>query len=198
MIFMKNIDYYYDKIKKCDSFEDINSLSISTIENYVVPGLYSFLLTEKNEDVGCIRAFMQTLHQEYFVTPHSHRYNHEIIMIKGECQQILYEETSIRSDDYSQFYRKSTIEYLNSPGKYRHSLGGHLGQYVRRNKRLEEGQRFRLNSDEIHSIFFNKGAIALIKEGPDIDCMSYILQPIAKDELINTFQVNEWAFRKIK
>lgn len=58
------------------------------------------------------------------------------------------------------------------------------------------GETYSMSSDEVHSIYFTKGAVVLFFQGPDVADTSYILEPVANGVHVPTFRVEPWMFRQ--
>lgn len=163
---------------------------ISVIQNYVIPGMKSSLLID-NGGFGKVRLFKMTREHDYYVIPHSHRFNFECLVLSGEVNNVIYE---ICSD--GDLHCQTTLKY-NSIGNYVREEGA-FQQYSQRTERYRSGDSYSMYSTDIHSIGFSKGASVLIFEGPTLSYESTILQPIVNGKIIPTFKVEDWMFERVK
>jgi hypothetical protein len=54
-----------------------------------------------------------------------------------------------------------------------------------------------MTADQVHSIFFSRGAIVLFFEGSKESDTSIILEPFVNNEIVPTFKVEPWMFKKV-
>ncbi len=163
----------------------------SPIYNYIVPGLVSWLLGERNKDGSCTRVFEMTRNQDILITPHSHRFGFECDVIRGEVEQTLW----IDGAD-GDLYSPTELTYKNEPGQYAKCL---LQPQLFRpvTAIYKTHQQYRMGPSDIHSIRFAKGSIVLLQEQCAVTDRSVILEPFVDGERLPTFQTQPWMFRKV-
>ncbi len=174
--------------------ETINQMKHSPIRNYGgIPGLTSWLISSPGAQ-GCVRLMeCSRTHQEP-ITPHSHRFDFECLVLAGNVQNIIWEPASISSigDDE---YQSTVLRYSGAPGEYEKESATngwwHIKKYT-----YQCGDAYRMKADEVHSIFFGRGASVLFFEGPKVSDSSIILEPVVDGEVVPTFKVEPWMFKR--
>jgi len=159
------------------------------ISNYVIPGLDSYLILDNGSE-GKIRLFESTRNHQESITPHSHRFDFTCCVISGEVKNRIWNYNY----QYDHFM-KTTLKY-NDIGDYEKTQEDSYG-YKYEDTIYNEGDCYSMRSDEIHSIYFSKGAKILFFEGPTLSDSSIILEPFVDGEVIPTFEVKPWMFKKI-
>lgn len=172
---------------KGDLISHLKNNVSSKIENYVVPALSSLMIGDAK-----IRIFEANRDQEYFVTPHSHRYDLFSLVLKGSVKNTIYSHADgvEEAEEYAvSFIEESGFDYLV---KYSHNA-----KYLKENRFYEEGQGYFMPADFIHTIKFSKDAVVLIFEGKQLQKGSTVLQPVdASGNIIPTMKVEPWMFNK--
>ena len=173
------------------NIELLMEMAHSPIRNYVVPGLTSWLISAPSVN-GAVRMFECTRNHQEAITPHSHRFDFQCLVLEGRVRNRVWYESSSGSGDE---YRETTLVYDGGVGKY--SKGGKkFSHYTYCEDTYSDGETYAMRAHEIHSIFFDKGTRVLFFEGPTISDMSVILEPVAYGETIETFKVEPWMFQK--
>lgn len=170
-------------------------LNGETIKNYVTAGLTSTLLGERNKkDGSCVRLFSAE-RETSDITPHSHRFDFQCYVICGQViNKIYYRPHSSETGD---LFQESVLK-----GK----LGEYTKEYIEKGQHIykcsediyEAGSWYGMNRAQIHSIVFKKDTKVIFFEGPNITDNSVILEPIIDGEVIPTFKVEPWMFKKVK
>jgi len=158
------------------------------ISNYVIPGLDSYLILDNGPE-GKIRLFESTRDHQESITPHSHRFDFTCCVIAGEVKNRVWSW-----DRFGDKFMKTTLIYSNI-GEYEKNQED-ADSYGYRDHIYKEGDCYSMDSNEIHSIYFSKGAKVLFFEGPTETDSSIILEPFVDDEVIPTFEVKPWMFKK--
>lgn len=164
----------------------------SPVRNYAIPGLTSWLITEPT-DKGCVRMFeCERTHVEP-ITPHSHRFDFTAFVLQGQVTNRIWREDEADGDLYSVglLPKKGA-----GPGHYMNAVGQKLRKFSFTDCAYGTGDSYMMRSHEIHSIYFTRGTIVLMIEGPDVDEKSYILEPIVDGQRIPLFRVEPWMFKK--
>jgi hypothetical protein len=159
------------------------------VRNYAIPGLTSWMISESK--TGNIRMFEMTRDHIEPVVAYSHRFNFHCVVLHGEVENILFDQ-SLDGDLYSPIYQI----YDGSIGSYKTERSNLRIRYNQISQKYYEGDQYSMCSDEIHSIRFKKGTKVLFFEGSDVSDKSIILEPIVDDEIILTFKVEQWMFKK--
>lgn len=183
------------------SYENMNGLNLenflklahSPLQNYIVPGLTSSLIGERSEQGGITRLFVNTRTQHDHITPHSHRFNFQCLVLRGHVLNTVF-----RQDDSGDEYGSTVMMYNGRAGNLsvNHSLGTDIGRWVFDVKRFNAGAWYGMSYDQIHSINFSRDAVVLFFEGPQITDSSVILEPVVDGEVIRTFKTEPWMFRR--
>lgn len=171
------------------NFSLIDDMTSGTIENYIVPGLRSQLLGAS--EFGKVRMFAIDRDQQEFVTPHSHRYDLQCIVLAGEVHNTIWTPRNEEGDEYA----VSELHYDGKPGAYTPSSTYlETKRFIQRTRQYHSGQSYYMKYDEIHSIRFLCGARVLVLEGPEKSKVSQILEPIVMGFRVASFFVEPWMF----
>lgn len=160
----------------------------SPLHNYIVPGLTSSLIGAHSAD-GVARIFVNSRTQFEHVTPHSHRFDFQCLVLRGEVVNILFEEGG---DDR---YLASSMRYLGTPGQFERNKVSLLSWHARRCT-YRVGDWYGMTRDQVHSIIFSDDAVVLFLEGPQVTDTTIILEPWVDGEVLPTFKTEPWMFRK--
>lgn len=170
--------------------EAIQALSRSRISNYILPGLDSLLVGAST------RIFCNTRRSSGFITPHSHRFDFQALVLRGTVMNTLYYPQG--SDAKGDMYERMEIRYAGSPGEYDKVNPGDrvYERYCGRDKGHEAGDWYGMQADQIHSIRFSSDAVVLLIEGASTRETSFYLEPVVSGHTIRTAQVEPWMFVK--
>jgi len=167
----------------------------SPIYNYIVPGLVSWMVRDPAADGSCVRLFEMTRNQDTLITPHSHRFAFKCKVLQGEVNQILWYESG--ESGAGDAYMASAIHYEGKQGHYNKEKAG-VRRCFSQSRVYKAGTHYGMQSDEIHSIIFAKGAVVLFDEYKTFTDKSIVLEPYVDDEVIPTLSTEAWMFRKGK
>lgn len=154
------------------------------LDNYILPGLTSSLLEN-----GKVRLFTMSRQQNAAITPHSHRFDFQCLVLRGQVHNILWEQT----EDEADLFAATTLTYEFEPGRY--TLGDHkVARYKSTSTRYEPGDWYGQTYDQIHSIVFSHDALVLFFEGQMLTKEAVILEPYVGGKVLRTFKVEPWMF----
>lgn len=174
------------------SIEFIDKMKHSPVRNYAIPGLTSWLIGAPTEH-GCVRLFECSRDHHEPITPHSHRFDFECIVLAGTVRNVIW------TPDYNMSgydrYAESRLLYRGGIGHYETEKSG-IGGYSTKQSIHKAGDRYGMKADDIHSIYFSRGAKVLFFEGPTIADSSVILEPYVDGEVVPTFKVEPWMFKR--
>jgi len=174
----------------------LNAMKHSPIRNYVIPGLTSWMIGEKASDGSCVRLFECERNHVEPIVPHSHRFDFACHVLEGVVTNRLWrkddEPTGKRHFDA---YTAISLKYLGEVGNYSRSVIG-VDEWCYQDRTYKAGERYSMKANEIHSIYFSKGAKVLFFEGPTETDSSVVLKPFVDGETIDTFKVESWMFKK--
>lgn len=177
----------------------IQAMKHSPVKNYAIPGLTSWLIGEKS-DAGTVRLFECARDHQEPIVPHSHRFNFHCMVLEGVVTNIIWTKEKDPIDGFGTPI-EGTDRYaiceqkFKAMGEYEiHQLDD--SRFKRTTHRYTMGDEYSMKAHEIHSIFFGAGTKVLFFEGPEVSQDSIILQPLVEGELIETFHVQPWMFRK--
>lgn len=166
------------------------------IDNYILPGLSSLMLSGEN---ATVRMFENTRNQQGFITPHSHRFSLACCVLRGSVQNSLYSEdcsTTATGTDLDEF-EATRLMYSGEPGHYdRLKTSAYKGKWRKYTEKYGVGQWYFMHHDAIHSIDFSPDARVLVIEGPDVTDTTTILEPVVNGVTVPTFRVEGWMFKK--
>ena len=166
----------------------------SPMHNYIVPGLTSWLLGRPDPHTGCVRMFTMERRQDTKITPHSHRFDFQCLVLKGSVQNTLYEQTN-HVDAMCDAFQMVELTYLGHPGEYV-ERDDKRSFFTRNTRMYSEGETYEMKHDEIHSIEFSSDAVVLFFEGAYVTDKSYALLPVVDGEVIRLLKREDWMFRK--
>jgi hypothetical protein len=167
------------------------SQSISTIHNYVYPGLTSYMLTAPSTK-GCLRLFYADREISDSITPHSHRYSLGCTVLQGEVKNAIY---YAMQDDSGDTFMSSRLDYDKLTNDYsKKPIRAERLTSVVTSHLAGDQPEYWLAADTIHSIAFSKDTYVLVSEGPQVNAASIIIEPMVNDIHINTFKREPWMF----
>lgn len=170
-------------------------LSHSEIQNYVIPGLTSGVVGGRAADGSMVRIFHNLRNHEESIVPHSHRFDFHAIVLRGKVTNRVW-QVADANDPKSEPFMLSAIECKGQgPGKYtKRQLG--VSNYRPVQSVYTAGQSYKMDANEIHSIFFEKETVVLFFEGRELTKESCVLEPYVNGQVIPTFVVEPWMFQR--
>lgn len=168
----------------------LDGMKHSPIRNYGgIPGVTSWLIGAKSEH-GLVRLMECSREHHEPIIPHSHRFDFHCQVLAGSVRNITW--TRVRDGDK---YRSTTMQYSGRPGCYIET-GTEVESWATTTRVYEEGARYTMTSEQVHSIFFARGTSVLFFEGPQVSETNIILEPFVDGEAVPTFRVEPWAFKR--
>lgn len=166
----------------------------SALQNYIVPGLESHLLAEPS-DKGSVRLFVNSRDQHHHITPHSHRFDFQCLVLRGLVvntvfQELLPGKPRLNADEYASV----TLEYKGKPGNY-DQTHGETSYWSFERHHYTVGDWYSMTFDQVHSIEFSRDAIVLFMEGPKKTNITQVLLPHVDGQTLPTFEVAPWMFQ---
>lgn len=180
-----------------ETIEKLMNMAHSRVQNYVVPGLTSLLLGQRRVDPqsGCVRMFIASRDQELHVTPHSHRYDLECLVLAGSVCNTLYLACPDEFDPNSDPYRVVMMKARTSPADSNQELSrGSVAHYAKRKTWYSAGKWYGMKAEEIHTVEFSRDAVVLIFEGPMKHPSTTVLLPHVDGLTIDTLIEPDWMF----
>lgn len=176
-------------------FTNILKLAHSPVKNYGIPGLTSYLLSGNPADGnGCIRLFVNDTNHQQPIVPHSHRFKFISLVLCGEVVNRVW--TRVNNSVAGDLYQASTLAYVGAPGRYASIDCGQPEHWRYKDTTYIAGQSYSMEHDEVHSIYFAKGTRVVFIEGAPVSNESLFLQPVIDGEVIPTFKIEDWMFKK--
>lgn len=175
----------------------VMKMAHSPVRNYAIPGLTSWLISSGEN--GNIRLFEMTRDHIEPISPHSHRFDFHCIVLEGEVENIIYEYVPHWQDEFpddADLYTRIYSKYNGEIGSYENTQTNYVSHYRLNFVNYSKGDQYSMTHDQIHSIRFKKGTKVLFFEGLDKTKSSYILEPFVDGEIISTFKVEPWMFKK--
>jgi len=160
------------------------------VGNYVIPGLTSWVIGAKH-DGGCVRMFYCEREHQEPITPHSHRFDFQCLVLRG---RVTNRKWTFVYGQRGDLFAKSALVFSDM-GKYE-KRAPVVGRYEFADEVFKEGEWYSMKAHEIHSIFFGAQTEVLFFEGPSTTDTSVILEPYVDNEVIPTFEVRPWMFKK--
>lgn len=169
--------------------ELIKSMARSQVRDYVIPGLTSSLIG--GDGKGMVRLFSQERTHEEPITPHSHRFDFQCAVLKGEVRNRIW-RVDIDGDEY----QETVLEHHGQFGDQTRRRAIGIDRWSFTESTHVAGTSYGMRAEQIHSIYFSKGAEVLFFEGPSYSMNSAMLEPVSGGRVIPTFRVDPWMFRK--
>lgn len=172
--------------------QHILAMAHSRLQNYAgVPGLQSFLLGAQSEH-GAVRMFVASRDQHEHVTPHSHRFDFQCLVLSGEVTNTIFKTAS--SKHISDVFAQRRIKYLGSPGQYE-NVDLSCALFTHESRTYAAGESYGMTHDQIHSIKFSRDAVVLFFEGSQMTDITSVLLPVVDESILPTFRVEPWMFK---
>jgi hypothetical protein len=167
----------------------LESMKHSPLHNYAgVPGLTSWLIGTGTKGNVRLMECSRTHHEA--IIPHSHRFDFHCTVLRGTVTNVLW-VPSDKGDEYE----ATGMHYAGAPGKYRRGSTTR-SRYEVRQKSYTKGEEYCMRTNEIHSIYFERGSAVLFLEGEATNNMSVILEPVVDGIAVPTFDVKDWMFQR--
>lgn len=162
----------------------------SRVDNYAMPGLSSYLITEPSKERGCLRLFIAERDTWLWpITPHSHRFDLTSVVLRGTVWNTLF-NYSAGGEPFVEIGQ----HLIGKFGEYDLNEGGTLGRFSHNTDKYEVGESYFMKHDQIHSIRFSAGAHVLVQEGPQKSESSTVLLPHVGGKTLNTMVLADWQF----
>lgn len=177
----------------------------SSIRNYALPGLTSYLIGNDAGHHGMVRMFEADRTTLEVITPHSHRYDFTAYVLHGKVENVTFrraQSIAEYSNPKASPYWVSFLEVIADehgkelPGEYNHLEGYGPVSFFDEGKVYKEGDWYSVKHNEIHSIHFQKGTRVLMFQSPDITHRTTILEPFANGKRVPNFTVAPWMFER--
>jgi len=165
----------------------ISSMKSDGVFNYAIAGVDSYLLNN-----GRVRLFECSRDHQDQITPHSHRFDFACLVLEGHVVNITWHEVD---DNNGDFFEESVLTYNGTIGEHKVQKSGRSFYYPTRVK-YTKGDTYSMDSDQIHSIQFSRGAKVLFFEGPAFKDTSLIIEPVVNGEKIPTYVKRDYMFIK--
>lgn len=178
------------------NFQDfIKNHTEKTRHNYIVPGLMSHRL-----GLHMVRVFENTRKQEFFITPHNHRFPLMCTVLRGHVVNTLYTAVNV-PEKLPAHIRQSFDTY--GVFNYDHREGGinspclKKAPFARKSELHRTGATYVMAAEEFHSISFSEDAVVLFLEGENSPGKSQVLLPVGSEgAYCNTAVTLPWMFRE--
>lgn len=187
--------------------EHLAKIRHSPLQNYIAPGLRSSMIGGRAQDGSCVRLFESERDtREHWITPHSHTFDFTCLVIDGMVENIIFQPINScssltpgergRTAQYSLGYLHRDLPH--SPGQnYRVERTNVVEKMVPYTALYKEGECYRLEHDEVHSIRFFPGAKVLFFEGATLNNPTVFLEPWVEGYgAVPTFKVEPWMFAR--
>lgn len=170
--------------------QHLAAMKHSPIGNYGgIPGVTSWLVGMPSS-LGLVRLMECSREHHEPIIPHSHRFDFNCLVLAGSVRNIIW-----RRDKTGDVYHESTLTYAGKPGEYCKERGV-SDRWIATTRLYGRGEEYGMHADEVHSIFFSRGAVVLFFEGPQVTESSIILEPVVDGVVVPTFDVKPWAFKR--
>jgi hypothetical protein len=165
----------------------------SKLGNYIVPGLESWLLNNKEAKT---RIFVNTREQVQYIAPHTHRYAFAAYVLRGYVQNTIWQYAPEERPGYDLF-TITQLGYSGNPGRYPNREEFSHGWFAPVVSRYGPGEWYLMEHDDYHSIRFSRDAVVIMFEGPERRDSSYVLEPCVNDETVATAVTASWMFKEL-
>lgn len=176
---------------EADVINALLGMAHSPVQNYVIPGLTSYLIGNPGP-TGAVRLFRNERDHQESIAPHSHRFDFRCFVVGGWVTNRIWLPCGDTSGD---LYMTSELQYRGDIGRYE-KVPGASKRWRHADKSYFKGESYSMKADEVHSIKFSRGAVVLFFEGPQVSDTSILLEPFVGGETVPTGQVQPWMFRR--
>lgn len=171
--------------------EFLQTMKHSPVRNYGgIPGLTSWLIGSPGPS-GLVRLMECSRDHQEPIVPHSHRFDFHCCVLDGQVRNLIWTKQPIHGDEF----QISELVYGGKIGEYRRNKG-FIERWAISSSTYRVGSEYSMKADEVHSIFFSRGAVVLFFEGPTVSETSIILEPFVDGEVVPTFKVEPWMFKR--
>lgn len=167
--------------------DNILKMTSSKVLNYGIAGVDSSLVTK-----GLVRIFECSRYHQEAVTPHSHKFDFSCLVLAGEVVNRVWKKDKLLGDKF----QVSELKYLGEMGKY-HKTPIYTESFSFKDSTYTVGDWYSMKAEEIHSIFFSRGAKVLFFEGETLTDTTLILDPYVNGSHVETFDIKPWMFEKL-
>jgi len=172
----------------------LKAMSYSHVHDYVIPGLTSSLIGGNGH--GMVRMFSCEREHEEPITPHSHRFDFQCLVLDGSVRNRIWTQVPIMMEEKGDLYQQTILEHHGNFGDQTKEVKKEISRWMYTENKWIRGQLYWMKSSQIHSIYFSRGARVLFFEGPAYSMKSSMLEPVSGGRVIPTFRVDPWMFRK--
>lgn len=167
----------------------IRDMARAPVRNYAIPGLTSWIIG--GEHSGKVRLFECSREHQEPITPHSHRFAFSCLVLNGHVHNKVWTKVAKGGDEFVE----STLFYTGEIGHHTVKRG-EAARYTSKVDTYRAGEWYSMEADDVHSIYFSRGASVLFFEGPSVSDRSIILEPFVDGDRVPTFKVEPWMFIK--
>lgn len=159
-----------------------------TLHNYIVPGLSSTALASF-ELGGMLRLFEMTRDQEYYVTPHNHRFNFLCLVLEGQVMNTTFsvrEAHETNADHVTLIYDKNKRGVRYNMDEMQYCIASQHSEVH------SKGDWYAMDHREYHSINFARHTkVLFIEQEPETE-ESRVLLPYVNGRICSTFLWADW------
>lgn len=170
------------------------AMAHSPVRNYAIPGLTSWLIGGPSKQ-GTVRLFHSAREHQEAITPHSHRFDFLCWVLEGEVRNRIWTESFYHNDQAADTFQRTELLYRGDMGQYERGESK-VARYSFYDYTYAAGQCYAMEAHQIHSIYFARRTRVLFFEGPTVKDKSVILEPYCDGEVIPTFKVEPWMFKR--
>lgn len=169
-------------------YRALEPLLNSPVKNYVIPGLTSSLVGGNGH--GQVRLFSNERQHDEVISPHSHRFAFTCFVLAGSVRNRIWTQQQAGDGDE---YESLEIVKTGQFGEHE-KRSGERAFWGFTDMTYDQGDVYSMRSEEVHSIYFSRGAKVLFFEGPEVSKTSIVLQPVVDNKTVPTFAVADWMF----
>ena len=188
-------------MSKATTASVLKSMKNSSIRNYGVPGLTSYLIGGQRH--GMVRLFETDMSTLDRITPHSHRYDFTALVLAGRVENVkmrraqsIAEYSSVKANPYWVSFLEVAYneQHQPIPGEYSQIEGYGPVSFFEDASVYRPGDWYSMKHNELHCIRFEKGTKVLMFESPPIVDRTTILEPFSNGKRVPNFKVEPWMF----
>jgi hypothetical protein len=165
----------------------------SPVHNYAIPGLTSWLIGQPSA-AGTMRAFTCEREHQEPITPHSHRFDFQCWVLAGSVKNRTWRRSYDHDRDADEFH-ETILRFGGEFGRFAREPAG-VGKWRYSDAVHAAGSCYSMPADDVHSIYFSRGAMVLFFEGPSTSDTSLIIEPVCQGRHVPTFKVEPWMFER--
>ena len=105
-------------------YSTLDAMKHSSIRNYIIPGLTSWLISTPTKEHGCVRLFENARQLFHTIEPHSHRFDFSCQVLEGSVVNRVWRSAITSENGIADEFMVTFLQYEGATGNYSKTLGG--------------------------------------------------------------------------